>query len=252
MARSLNHWLRTLVCVLAGGMLAACSGQELYRDIDEREANEMVSALMRAGIDASKEAGEKGTYTVLVSQADFSVAVETLRQSGLPREKFESLGSVFKKEGFTSTPTAERARLVFGISQELSHTISEFDGVLEARVHLALPETDAMRGIGNPPSASVFVKYREGYDLPSQTAAIKALVTNSIEGLDYNKVSIAMTEAKAAPVPLDTGGSGQFATMLMIVAGLAGAGLLAVGGWRSWVARGARTRSRITQSAADV
>ena len=40
-----------LAGVLLAFALVACSGQELYRDIDEREANEMISVLTRAGID---------------------------------------------------------------------------------------------------------------------------------------------------------------------------------------------------------
>lgn len=250
----LKHWTRLrriLVSLLAVGVLAACSGQELYRDIDEREANEMVSVLMRAGIDSSKSPGDKGTYTVQVDQAEFARAVELLRQNGLPREQYESLGSVFKKEGFTSSSLAERARLVYGISQELSHTISEFDGVVEARVHLALPEADALNGIANPPSASVFVKYREGFDLPSQTAAVKALVTNSVEGLDYDKVSIAMTEAKTPPIAVEPEGSSQIAIILATIAGAFGVALLLLGAWRAFAARGASPRTELDPSISD-
>ena len=163
-----------------------------------------------------------------------------LGQNGLPREKYENLGTVFKKEGFTSSSLAERARLVYGISQELSQTISQFDGVIEARVHLALPEADALTGVANPPSASVFVKYREGMDLPSQTAAIKALVTNSIENLDYDKVSIAMTQAKPLPTATRTGLGNTIGDLMVPLAGLVGAGLLAAGGWGAYAARRGR------------
>ncbi|WP_379553651.1 type III secretion system inner membrane ring lipoprotein SctJ [Qipengyuania sp. DGS5-3] len=219
------------------GVLAACSGQELYRDIDEREANEMVASLTRAGIESEKTGGEKGMYTVSVGQADFARSVEVLRQNGLPREQYESLGSVFKKEGFTSSSLAERARLVYGLSQELSHTISEFDGVVEARVHLALPEADALTGAANPPSASVFVKYQEGFDLRSQTAAIKSLVMNSIEGLEYDRVSIAMTEAKPPPTPAVDTSFDQVTKVLTILIGVLGAALLVLGAWRVFTTR---------------
>ena len=217
--------------------LAACSSQELYRDIDEAEANDMVSALSRAGIDSEKVAGDKGVFAVEVAQSDFSRAVDVLRENGLPRENFESLGTVFKKEGFTSSSLAERARLVYGLSQELSNTISQFDGVVDARVHLAMPEADAMTGIANPPSASVFVNYREGFDLRSQTAAIKALVTNSVEGLDYDKVSLAMTEVKPLPAAQPPALADRFADILFVVASVLGAALLVLGGWRWWSTR---------------
>lgn len=228
---------KAIVGLTLAAMLAACGGQELYRGVDEREANEMIAVLMRAGIDAGKTPDEDDMFAVQVDQADFARSVDLLRQNGLPRERFESLGTVFKKEGFTSSSLAERARLVYGISQELSHTISQFDGVIEARVHLALPEADALSGVSNPPSASVFVKYREGMDLPSQTAAIKALVTNSIENLDYDKVSIAMTEAKSLPTPVQRSGFDSLGALITPIAGMLGIGLLGAGGWRLFAAR---------------
>ena len=219
--------------------LTACSGQELYRDVDEREANEMISVLMRAGIESSKSAGDKGAFSVHVKQADFAQAVDVLRQNGLPRQNFETLGTVFEKEGFTSSSLAERARLIFGTSQELAGTISQFDGVIDARVHLALPEADALTGTANPPSASVFVKYREGMDLPAQTAAIKSLVTNSIEGLDYNNVSVAMTEAKPLPVVPDDAFGDMFRGTLIPLLGALGVLLLLASAWRYWSLRNA-------------
>ncbi len=232
---------KAAITLALAAMLAACGGQELYRNVDEREANAMIAVLMRAGIESDKTLGEDDTFTVHVSQKDFSRAVDLLRQNGLPREKFESLGTVFKKEGFTSSSLAERARLVYGISQELSHTISQFDGVMEARVHLALPEADALTGVANPPSASVFIKYREGMDLPAQTAGIKALVMNSIEGLDYDKVSIAMTEAKPLPAPIQPSGVDRLGALITPIAGVLGLGLLTIGGWRVFATRRSRS-----------
>jgi type III secretion protein J len=243
---------RMLLCLALAVAMAGCSGQELYRDIDEREANEMVAVLMRAGIESSKAPGEKGTFTVAVPQSEFARAVDVLRQNGLPREDYESLGTVFKKEGFTSSSLAERARLVFGISQELSSTISQFDGVVEARVHLALPEADPLTGAANPPSASVFVKYREGFDLPAQTAAIKALVTNSVEGLEYDKVSIAMTEAKTPPVPLAQNDTGSLGTILASLGALIGLAFVALAGWRAYAARSQRSGGAISRAVRDV
>ena len=223
---------KTAITLVLAVMLAACGGQDLYRDVSEREANEMISVLMRAGIEADKAAGDDSKFVVSVAENDFADAVELLRQNGLPKRDFETLGTVFTDEGFTSSSLAERARLVYGLSEELSNTISQFDGVIEARVHLALPEADALTGVANPPSASVFVKYREGMDMPSQTAAIKALVTNSIEGLDYDKVSIAMTEARPMPAVNKPERFAAFSSDVAPIAALGGLALLTLGGWQ--------------------
>lgn len=236
-----------LVATMLAMGLAACSGQELYRNIDETEANEMVAALSREGIASEKIAGDDGAFSVEVAQGDFSRSVEVLQENGLPREKFESLGTLFKKEGFSSSTIEQKARLLFGLSQELSHTISQFDGVVEARVHLAIPEKNGLTGVAEPPSASVFIKYREGFDLRSQTAAIKALVTNGVEGLEYDNVSIAMTEITPVPPTPEPGLFDRFADVVFIMASLCGMLLLMVGGYSWWnIRRRAQASSRST------
>ena len=217
----------TLLALL---LLGGCGTQEVYGKLSESSANEMVAVLSQSGIQAAKVAGEKEHWSVTVSPDDFARAVETLRAQGLPHETYDSLGTVFKKEGFTSTPLEERARLIYGLSQELSRTISEIDGVVQARVHLTMPEADPLSREAKPSAASVFVKYRSGFDLRSQTAAIKSLVTNGIDGLTYDRVSVVMVPAQSLPVVAPAANSIDLSTLGRIFAGLAAAGLLLFAG----------------------
>ncbi len=180
-------------------LLSACSSQNLYTNLSEAQANDMVAVLLDAGIDASKAPGEKEQWQVTVSQNQFARAVEVLKSNGFPRKDYDTLGSIFKKEGFASSPLEERARLNYGMSQELSHSIRDIDGVIEARVHLTMPEPDPLSKEVKPASASVFVKYRPGFNLQSETGAIKSLVTNAVEGLTYDRVSVIMTPSRSVP-----------------------------------------------------
>ena len=226
-------------------LVAACSGQEIHTGLTEREANEVVAVLGTAGVSASKAAGEKETWSVTVPQGDFARAVEVLRANGLPRENFESLGTVFKKEGFTSSPLSERARLIYGLSQELSRTISDIDGVVQARVHVTMPEPHPLSREVPPASASVFVKYRPGFDLRNQTGAIKSLVTNGVEGMTYDRVSVVMLPARPLPVPAASPWSGIAATFA-IVAGAIGLMVAALALARTLPGRLRRRRARTT------
>lgn len=180
-------------------LLSACSDQNLYSNLSETQANDMVAVLLDAGINANKSAAEKEQWQVSVSQNQFARAVEVLKSNGFPRKDYDTLGSIFKKEGFASSPLEERARLNYGMSQELSHSIRDIDGVIEARVHLTMPEPDPLSKEVKPASASVFVKYRPGFDLQSETGAIKSLVTNAVEGLTYDRVSVIMTPSRTVP-----------------------------------------------------
>ncbi len=201
-------------------LLAGCSKQNLYANQSEQHANEMIAVLGENGIEAAKSEGEEGTYNIDVSQSDFAKAIEILRSRGLPREQFESLGTIFKPGGLNETPLAQRARLTYGLQQELNQTINEIDGVVNARVQLAMPTPNALGQEAKPSSASVLVKYRTGFDLRSQTSAIKALVANGVEGLNYDDVSVVMVPAQALPQPKDAGDSISLATLGKIVLGL--------------------------------
>ncbi len=214
--RALTRHLMPIGLILAAATLSGCGEQEVYGKLKEPQANEMIAALRGANISATKQASGEGEWSIAVSQDQFARAVEVLKAQGLPRDEFQSLGDVFAKKGFVSSPVEERARLIYGLSQELSRTVSAIDGVVEARVHLAIPEVDPLSDKTKPSSAAVFVKYQPGFELRSQTGAIKSLVTNSVEGLQYDKVSVVMFPSQAAPVQRDLSVA-QFDTPLMRV-----------------------------------
>jgi type III secretion protein J len=180
--------------------LAGCTDQVLYSNLTEREANEMIALLYKKGISATKSVENDRNYSVSIKPDYFSLAVELLRSQGYPRNQFESLGEVFKKEGFVSSPLEERARLNYAQSQELARTIESIDGVVLARVHLAIPEQSDLNETQKPSSASVFLKHRRGIDLSDREAQIKALIVNSIEGLPYENVTVAMFSTDPVPV----------------------------------------------------
>lgn len=191
---------RTLALVpcLLLALLAGCSKQELYSQLSERQANEMVAVLQSAGIEAEKQVQE-GRFSVLTASASFPQAVRTLSAQGYPRENYDSMGKVFKKEGFVSSPLEERARLMHAMSQEISSTIASIDGVVTARVHLVVPEKHPLMDKAQPAAAAVFIKHRPDRDLAAQVTQIKALVVNSIEGLSYDNVTVALFPAEGMP-----------------------------------------------------
>jgi len=201
-------------------VLAACGKSELYSKLSEGQANEMIAVLQASGLSASKQENSETGWTVSTSSADFSKAVEVLHAQGYPRDDFASLGTVFKKEGFVSSPTEERARLVYGMSQELSHTISEIDGVVQARVHLALPEDKPLAESTQPSSASVFIKYRPGTNIEGQVGKIKSLLVNSVEGLKYQNISVETFPAQPLPTAAATTTEEQATSASLVAIGI--------------------------------
>lgn len=195
MLRSLAMvWLgRSRLALVGFGllMLQACSA-ELYTGLDQRQANEIVATLMREGIPAQRLASDDGTMTVTVDKGHFADAMAILEDAGLPRMEFQTLGDVFKRDGLVSSPVEEKAAMIYGLSQELSRTISDIDGVLSARVHLVLPDNDPLRRELVPSSASVFIRHRASVAMSDLVPQVKLLVANGVAGLTYDNVSVVL------------------------------------------------------------
>ena len=171
--------------------LAACS-VELYANLDQKQANDIVATLFRHGIPAERSMTKNGRYTVHVDQSRFSEAVAILNDNGLPKQDFASMGEVFKNEGIVASPVQERAQMIHALSQELARTVSDIDGVLSARVHLVLPENDPLRQQLIPSSASVFIRHAATASLIELVPQVKMLVANGVAGLSYDKVSVVL------------------------------------------------------------
>ena len=184
-----RHSVRSVAAVVSLLLLAACQG-DLYVDIDQRQANEMIAVLMQHGIPAERVFGKNGRITVRVDDGRFGEAVRILNDNGLPRQEFASLCKVFDQGGLVSSPAQQRAQMICALSQELSRTVSEIDGVLSARVHLVLPENDPLRQQLVPSSASVFVRHQAQLRFNDLIPQVKLLVANGVAGLSYDKVSV--------------------------------------------------------------
>lgn len=198
-ARALASRLRVLfLCSLL--LLTACGSRvELFAAANESEANEVLSVLLDAGIQAEKSTTKAGV-SIAVDGAQVARALDILRAKGLPRERFDGMGQIFRKEGLVSSPLEERARYIYALSQELTSTLSQMDGVLAARVHVVLPERGGIGETTTPSTAAVFIKHQAGYNLDALQPQIRKLVTHAIPGLTEDKVSIALVSAQPAGV----------------------------------------------------
>lgn len=232
----LRSW-GVLVLCLCACLLSACK-IELFGRIDEVDANAVMTVLYAEGISATKTQVDDKFWRIEVDEADQQRALLVARNQGVPRERFASMGDLFKKEGLVSTPSELRMRYVFALSQELSNTLSHIDGVISARVHPVIPVNDPLSDKVQPASAAVFIKHLPEADLQQMAPAIKTLIARSIEGLKVENVSLTFFPTRAAvqtsPQPPSGLGAGGTASSLAVLL----AGCLAVTwaafGWVMW------------------
>lgn len=177
--------------VCAALLLAGCDKETtLHSSLEERQANLVMAALIDAGIGCHKSPGEEGTWNVTVSESRFADAVNLLERKGLPRKAHQGIGEVFKKTGMISSPSEERIRFMDALAQDIAKTISSIDGVVDARVHVVLPENDPFARHALPSSAAVAIRSRWDADITDIIPSIKGLVKNAIEGLTAEKIMV--------------------------------------------------------------
>ena len=184
--------MKKLIGMMAAVLLLAGCDKEttLHSGLEERQANLVMAALLDAGIDCHKAPGEDGTWNVTVVESKFADAVNLLEKAGLPRMAHQGIGEVFKKTGMISSPSEERIRFMDALAQDLAKTISMVDGVVDARVHVVLPENDPFARNAQPSSAAVAIRSRWDADITDIVPSVKGLVKNAIEGLAYEKIMV--------------------------------------------------------------
>ncbi len=197
--------LKKIVGVLFLFLTIGCK-QAIVHSIPEDEANRIVSILHEHGIDAFKvlQDPEKNLWNVSVSAGFEGKAWALLTKYKLPREKERRLKDIFGKSKLVSTPLEEKALFLEAIQGELAYTLEQADGVIDARVHIVMPEEKPGEEQTEPPKASVFVEY-SGSSPPFTPDEVKKLVSNGLEGLKPQNVAVVF---KQSPL-VETGKAGR-------------------------------------------
>lgn len=172
-------------------VLSACS-VPVAGNLEERDANLVADALVRSGIDATKESdpSAEGHYRVVVPHDDRTLAIAALRDYDLPPRHTPGVLDSIGKGTLLPSPAAEHAQYVAGIAGDLERTLATVDGVLGARVHLSIP-------VANPlsekpieaPTASILLKY-VGSTPPLTETDIRRLVAGAVSNMRLQDVTV--------------------------------------------------------------
>lgn len=160
----------------------------LYAQMNARDASEVVSALERNGIEFKID---NNNSTILIPSSNLQSARLKLAAEGLPRDPVGSEELFTSGSAFSSSQFMESARYKQALEAELARTISKFNDIKSARVHLAIPRESAFVRDIHQPSASVFIDVYSGLELKKHTiAAIVNLVASSIPNLSASRVTV--------------------------------------------------------------
>jgi type III secretion protein J len=181
-------------------LLIGCS-VKLNENLNEDQANEIIVKLSENGIKAKKIG--KGTeknrnYEVWVSSISADKAWRIVKENDLPSKGEFGLSEIYGKRSLVPTLTEEKALYLRALQGELAKTLKCIDGVINARVHIVLPEEQFFSETEEkePSKASIFIKYHLKPDgsLPFKDIDIRALVAGSVKGLEPKNIEVVLQQ----------------------------------------------------------
>ena len=179
-----------IVALVAIGFFVVSQQPErttLYASLPEAEKARVIDALKNAGVDVALD---PTTGDVIVPVRDYHSSRMTLAAQGLPAsipDGYDSLADI----PMGSSRSVEQVRLKQTQEIELARSISEIEGLVSARVHLAIPEKSVFARASTPLTASVFAQMENGRSLSRQQVdAIVHLVSSSVPFMAKNDVTV--------------------------------------------------------------
>jgi type III secretion protein J len=181
--------------------LAACRVDVLH-GMPETQANSIVAVLQQHGIAAGKTVAnpEANTWSVSVPKKATARAWAVLAEYKLPKDQERGFRDVFGKNALVTTPMEERALYIEALQGEIARTLEAVDGIIDARVHLVLPDRDLSGELLGTPKASVVIEYQTSNKglVPIQTPEVQQMVSHAVDGLAPQSVSVVQKPASIA------------------------------------------------------
>lgn len=199
-AASLNMRLGAalVVCLL----LPACK-EAIVHDLNELEANRVVSRLSEQHIISDKRKQTDGKWSIEVREEDFQDALLFLEKTRILRG--DSAGNI---DSISVVSSKEQQKLQYerAVSSELEATLENIEGVLFARVHLNPVKTDPVFGSrvdDGQATGSVLLLVGRAFSQPP--TAIAGLIAGAA-GIEPSRISVLVTqEPEESPSALQPG-----------------------------------------------
>lgn len=162
----------------------------LYANLNSDDAADIVAKLKEQRV--PYELAENGT-AILVAQNTVYETRLGLASAGLP--KGAGVGfEIFDKTSLGTTDFVQKLNYHRALQGELARTISQFDKIKAARVHIAQPKESVFVEDTKPPTASISVTLAGRDKLTKQEIkAIVNLVGSAVPGLDESKITLVDT-----------------------------------------------------------
>jgi flagellar M-ring protein FliF len=159
----------------------------LFANLEPEDAGAVTGKLRELKVDY--RLSQAGRAIEVPSEKVYDLRL-SLASEGLPRGGSSGF-ELFDKTSFGATDFTQHLNYQRALQGELTRTINRLDGVIESRVHLAMPEKQLFSDKEEPVTASVVLHLRPGYQPDERRiAGIVHLVSSAVEGLKPENVTV--------------------------------------------------------------
>ncbi|MBK8838240.1 MAG: flagellar M-ring protein FliF [Hyphomonadaceae bacterium] len=196
-----------VVVALVGGGLGVimlrgdAGGQKLlFSGLDLEEASEITNKLDTAGVPYTLEGGGSAVFVPADKVED---ARMMLSEQGLPTRGSIGWEIFDKSDALGETQFVLNIKQLRAMEGELERTISAYDMVQSARVHLSVPDRPLFQQNSEKPKASVVLKITGNIMSPEKVRAIRNIVASQVPGLAVGAVTVASTDGRLLAAATD-------------------------------------------------
>ena len=201
-----KYYVKYLIKYVYIGLIAllivSCSSNAdtpIASGINQIIANKIVSNLLNNNIQSKQIQGKDGTITIMVNSKELAKALDIISYNGGIPRNYNSLGDIFKKDSFISSPLEEHERMVYAMQQDVINLLSSIIGVIDVKVSVSIPYDDITKNTDSAPqtnSVAIYIRYRPDTFLINRKAEIKTLISKAVPQLLINNINIYMEPAQ--------------------------------------------------------
>lgn len=159
----------------------------LYTNLNSEDAAAIVNKLKELNV--PYQLADAGSTILVPSEKVYELRLQ-LASAGLPQGGGVGF-EIFDRTSYTITEMVQKVNYRRALEGELARTISQFDQIERAKVHLAIPSPELYIEEEKEPTASVVLKLKPGKTLSEeQIRGIIHLVSRSVEGLKMENIDV--------------------------------------------------------------